>query len=289
MRRGAPGTGERFGIFPLPGRVFAYFLHEQKVRPPAEERILRFAQNDGQYNGREYTNLTWTQGRRLSSIKKGTDTYSYEYDMSGVRSVKIADGVKHEYVTQNGRVVRDYVTYAGTDTFVRCTDFFYDEAGRPFAMRCYYDSTLTGADTLHYVLNAQGDVVQLIYQGGTVYAEYSYDTWGNVTSIKGSSTGDMYYANLNPLRYRGYYYDTETGFYYLQSRYYDPDVKRFLNADSYGSTGQGFLGFNMFAYCNNNPVSYCDPSGHFSILNIVEELKKWIQEIVQAEQKSVID
>ena len=190
--------------------------------------------------------------------------------MSGVRSVKIADGLKHEYVTQNGRVVRDYVTYAGTDTFVRCNDFIYDEAGRPFAMRCYYDSTLTGADTFHYVLNAQGDVMQLIYQGGTVYAEYSYDTWGNVTSIKGSSTGDMYYANLNPLRYRGYYYDTETGFYYLQSRYYDPAVKRFLNADSYGSTGQGFLGFNMFAYCNNNPVSYCDPSGHFSILNIVE-------------------
>jgi len=215
------------------------------------------------YNGTSYTNLTWTQGRRLSSIKKGTETYSYEYDMSGVRSAKVVNGERHEYVTQNGRVVRDYVTYAGTDTFVRCTDFFYDEAGRPFAMRCYYDSTLTGADTFHYVLNAQGDVVQLNYQGGTVYAEYSYDAWGNVTSIKGNSnSGSLYYAERNPLRYRGYYYDTETGFYYLQSRYYDPAVKRFLNADSYGSTGQGFTGFNMFAYCGNNPVNMSDSTGN---------------------------
>ena len=213
------------------------------------------------YNGTSYTNLTWTQGRRLSSITKGNQTYSYEYDMSGVRSAKVVNGERHEYVTQNGRVVRDYVTYAGTDTFVRCTDFFYDEAGRPFAMRSYFDATLTGANTFHYVLNAQGDVMQLIYQGGTVYAEYSYDTWGNVTSIKGSSTGDMYYANLNPLRYRGYYYDTETGFYYLQSRYYDPAVKRFLNADSYASTGQGFTGYNMFAYCGNNPNVRFDPNG----------------------------
>ena len=69
-------------------------------------------------------------------------------------------------------------------------------------------------------------------------------------------------ANINPLKYRGYYYDTETGFYYLQSRYYDPIVSRFINADSYTSTGQGFLGYNMFAYCGNNPVSRVDASGH---------------------------
>lgn len=69
-------------------------------------------------------------------------------------------------------------------------------------------------------------------------------------------------GSRNPLRYRGYYYDTETGFYYLQSRYYDPIVKRFLNADSYASTGQGFLGYNMFAYCGNKPVMCEDPSGN---------------------------
>ena len=68
-------------------------------------------------------------------------------------------------------------------------------------------------------------------------------------------------ADKNPLRYRGYVFDTETGFYYCQSRYYDPCLGRFINADGYVSTGQGFLGHNMFAYCGNNPVMYYDPSG----------------------------
>ena len=70
-------------------------------------------------------------------------------------------------------------------------------------------------------------------------------------------------ADKNPLRYRGYYYDAETGFYYLQSRYYDPTNRRFINADSYSSTGQGFVGTNMFAYCGGNPVNRSDASGCF--------------------------
>ena len=79
-----------------------------------------------------------------------------------------------------------------------------------------------------------------------------------------SATGTM--AAVNPLRYRGYYYDAETGLYYLQSRYYDPALKRFLNADGLASTGQGILGTNMFAYCGNDPVAFCDPRGHSLVL-----------------------
>jgi len=70
-------------------------------------------------------------------------------------------------------------------------------------------------------------------------------------------------AEINPLRYRGYYYDSETGWYYLQSRYYDPILHRFINADSFASTGQGVLGTNMFAYCQNSPINYSDPTGEF--------------------------
>ncbi len=129
----------------------------------------------------------------------------------------------------------------------------------------------------YYAKNLQGDVVA-IYRSDyteakgyypTLVASYEYDAWGKVTSVKGSSGAilslDAYpnhIAHVNPIRYRGYYYDNETGFYYLQSRYYDPIISRFINADSYGSTGQGFLGTNMFAYCNNNPVNYTDPTGH---------------------------
>lgn len=227
---------------------------------------------DNWYNGTDYTNLVWEQGRRLSSVTKhmtdGTRTYDYAYDMSGVRSSKtieiVVDGVlrhrRYDYVTQNGKVVRETAYYTdGAGEFMHCMDFFYDEKGNPFAMRKYSDETLSNFNNYYYVLNAQGDVVKLIAPSGSVYAEYTYDAWGNILDSSGSL------RNTNPLRYRGYYYDKETGFYYLQSRYYDPVVKRFLNADSYASTGQGFLGYASFSYCNNNPVISIDTEGTFSL------------------------
>ena len=97
--------------------------------------------------------------------------------------------------------------------------------------------------------------MKLIGTDGSIAASYTYDAWGNILS----SNGTM--ANINPLRYRGYYYDGETGFYYLRSRYYDPANRRFISADSLASTGQGFVGTNMFAYCGNNPVRKEDASG----------------------------
>ena len=134
-------------------------------------------------------------------------------------------------------------------------DFVYDESGKPFALK--YSTNGTSFETYYYVLNLQGDVVKLIQANGHVVAQYTYDAWGNV-----SSSGRL--AEINPLRYRGYYYDNETGFYYLQSRYYDPANRRFINADSYASTGQGFVGTNMFAYCNNSPVFLVDSYGNMA-------------------------
>ena len=117
----------------------------------------------------------------------------------------------------------------------------------------------------YYVYNGQGDVVRLISASGATEAMYTYDAWGkplSVTDASGNAISDAsHIANVNPLRYRGYYYDVETGFYYLQSRYYDPEVGRFINADGYISTGQGILGYNMFAYCLNNPIMFVDFSG----------------------------
>ena len=93
---------------------------------------------------------------------------------------------------------------------------------------------------------------------GAVVASYNYDPYGNLISDEPAENA---VGHLNPLRYREYYYDSESGFYYLQSRYYDPELGRFINADSYASTGQGILSNNMFAYCGNCPVVYTDPSG----------------------------
>ena len=110
--------------------------------------------------------------------------------------------------------------------------------------------------TYYYVTNLQGDVMGLVDTSGNSVASYTYDPYGKVLT----ATGIL--AEKNPLRYRGYYYDSESGLYYLQSRYYDPATRRFVNADAYASTGQGIIGTNMFAYCNNDPGNSIDPYGY---------------------------
>ncbi len=186
--------------------------------------------------------FTWTQGRRLATAKVGSTNISYTYDMAGVRSSKTVGSTKYDFTTLSGLVIRQ--TGGG-----KTIDFVYDENNQPLAMK--YNNTL-----YYYVLNAQGDVVRIVNSSRNTVASYTYDPWGKIISSSGTL------ADINPLRYRGYYYDSETGFYYLQSRYYDPEIGRFINADSYASTdATGLLSTNMFAYCENDPVNRSDPSG----------------------------
>jgi len=135
-------------------------------------------------------------------------------------------------------------------------DFFYDASGYPFAVKY-------NGDLCYYITNLQGDVMSIVDAQGEVVAEYEYDPYGNILT----ATGPL--ADVNPLRYRGYVFDTESGLYYLQSRYYDPEMGRFINADALVSTGQGILGNNMFAYCGNNAINCIDSCGHDAV---------WIQE-----------
>ena len=176
-----------------------------------------------------------------------------ERTISGV--LASTETVTHEYLTQSGKVVRETITTSMDTTTL---DFFYDESGRPFAFN--YTPEGSTPNTYYYILNLQGDVVQIIDEGGVPQAEYVYSPWGEIISAE----GDL--AEVNPLRYRGYYYDSETGFYYLRSRYYDPENHRFINADTYASTDSGdAIACNMFAYCNNNPVVFLDSTGMYSI------------------------
>ena len=170
-----------------------------------------------------------------------------------------ADTITHDYLTQSGRVARETIrqSVGGTVLKTETLDFFYDESGRPFAFNYSVDGDI--ASTYYYILNLQGDVVQIIDANGVMQAEYVYSPWGEIISAE----GDL--AEINPLRYRGYYYDSETGFYYLQSRYYDPENHRFINADVYTSTDSGdAIACNMFAYCGNNPVMLGDKDGEFA-------------------------
>ncbi len=121
----------------------------------------------------------------------------------------------------------------------------------------------------YYALNSRGDVIGLYNSSGALIVNYKYDAYGKLLGITNSSgsaiTAKYSYGVLTPLRYRGYVYDTETGLYYLQSRYYDPTTCRFINADGLVSTGQGILGYNMFAYCNNNPINMTDLYGNWPL------------------------
>ena len=124
-------------------------------------------------------------------------------------------------------------------------------------MSHFQDGTLV--DTYLYEKNIQGDVVAVYEYDGDLVVRYAYNARGKILSVTGTAANTI--GRYNPFRYRGYYYDNETGFYYLNSRYYDPNVGRFLNADGYINANGDLIGFNMFAYCGNNPVMGYDPSG----------------------------
>ena len=166
----------------------------------------------------------------------------------------------HEYVYASGTLLRETITTTDAEgnTTTETLDFVYDLNGSPYALN--YTNGAAATQTYYYITNVQGDVTHLVTTDGTVVAEYGYDAWGKVTA----ATGTM--AEVNPLRYRGYYADAESGFYYLQHRYYDPVICRFINADSYTGTSQGFVGQNMFSYCGNSPILRHDPTGEFGIL-----------------------
>mgnify|MGYP004654238529 FL=1 len=145
----------------------------------------------------------------------------------------------------------------------------YDENGSPFAMSVKNANSGT-VKTYYYEKNLQGDIVGIMNEAGYKVVNYTYDAWGNPytpTYIyhSGVSAADRANVELNPFRYRGYYYDSETGYYYLQTRYYNPDSGRFLNADGYVNANGDILGYNMFAYCSNNPVMGYDPEGTFNV------------------------
>ena len=130
--------------------------------------------------------------------------------------------------------------------------FSYDASGNVVSVK-------HGDDEYYYLRHAQGDIVKLIDASGVSVAEDTYDTWGKAVTTTGTLAGTL--GLFQPFRYRGYVYDWETGFYYLQSRYYDPTTGRFISADVLLSTGQGVLGHNCYAYCLDNPVNLQDNCG----------------------------
>jgi len=183
----------------------------------------------------------------LRQVSYNGTTWTNTYDVNGLRAKREGGGKTYSY-TYNGSLLSRMTV--GDDTLT----FFYDASGNPLSL-------MHNGTTYYYATNLQGDVVALLNTSGTAVVTYTYDAWGKLLETGGSMASTL--GALNPLRYRGYVYDTETGLYYLQSRYYSPAMGRFINGDDPAYLGvKGLLSYNLFAYCNNNPVMGYDPSGY---------------------------
>ena len=200
-------------------------------------------------------NLTWEKGRQLKTLKKSGTLSQYVYDNDGRRIQK----------TVGDKVIRFYLDgdkiIAQKEEGGERMDFLYDEKGTPFAFE--YQGKM-----YFYQTSLQGDIIGIVDSEGSQVVVYRYDAWGEV--LVSSDASGFGLAQINPLRYRGYYYDQETGLYYLQTRYYDPKVRRFLNADDASvltKDPEQLTEKNLYAYCDDNPVMYRDDTGMFDIVS----------------------
>ncbi len=193
--------------------------------------------NPTEYRGKE---VEWQYGTRLTKL--GATTFAY--DGLGRRIRK--NGLQFLYDSENNLIYQS-----------KGLEFIYDTTG--VAGLKYNDSVY------FYRKDAQGNIIAILDSNGTVVVKYNYDAWGrhNITDADGEPIMDAEHIGyLNPFRYRSYYYDTETRLYYLQTRYYDPEVGRFISQDDVDYAEPEVInGINLYAYCGNNPVMNVDPTG----------------------------
>lgn len=202
---------------------------------------------DDMGNPTTYRNMScvWEKGRQLKSISDGANTVSFTYDEFGMRTTKTAGGITTNYVYENGKLLREVT---GSEKI----DFVYGSDG--------IIGFRTGNKNYLYRKNVFGDVTEIYSDNGTLVGKYSYTAFGECI-VKVNEGG---IAEKNPIRYRGYYYDEETSLYYLKSRYYDPEVGRFITIDDISYIDPETInGLNLYAYCGNNPVMNIDPNGRF--------------------------
>ena len=167
-----------------------------------------------------------------------------------MRVKKTVDGVTTTY-HMAGRVI------AGETTDGQTIWYNYDTQSQLI-------SIVYNHEDYFYVRNAQGDILALIDKVGNKVVEYKYDSWGAIVDVSGSMAGSL--GKKNPFRYRGYYYDEETGLYYISSRYYSAENLRFLSTDKLeiiAGTVEQLENKNLYIYCNNNPVVKFDYNGEF--------------------------
>lgn len=203
--------------------------------------------------------MTW-KGRSLSSYAKNGTTITYSYDSSDMRTSKTVNGVKHNYYYVEGMLM--YEDCPSYKLF-----YTYDANGTLSGIKKVLSNGTTEAYAV--LCNMFGDVIGIYNSSKALVAKYTYDSWGKLLSITNASGTDITSTDgiwtQNSIRYRGYVYDNETKLYYLQSRYYDPETCRFINADDYSilsASPTALYDKNLFAYCDCNPVVRIDNAGN---------------------------
>ena len=197
--------------------------------------------------------VIWDKRNLLADYKN----VLFTYDGTGMR---LAKSTYVEIIDDDGTKRREIT---GTTTFDYDGDRLLSESRNGAIIRYIYGASgmlgfVYNNSNYYFVRNLQGDVTRIVDTNNQIFAQYTYDAWGNCTIV--SETNGI--GTLNAIRYRGYYFDSETGLYYLQTRYYDPEIGRFISPDSTKYLDPETLGgLNLYAYCNNNPVMYADPSG----------------------------
>lgn len=232
----ATPTEELRLLTPTACKLYTYQNNsDQLTSYDGEQFIYDSIGNPGTYRGKD---IVWENGRQMTDYDNGNVTFTY--DARGRR-------VEKNSIT---------FTYDSDGNLIKQSDgleFLYDHTG-VFAVK--YDNV-----TYYYRKDAQGNVIALLDNTGTIVVKYAYDAWGkSLTTVLNVDATAI--ANLNPFRYRGYYLDTETGFYFLKTRYYDPEVGRFITIDDISYLDpESINGLNLYAYCGNNPVMRSDPQG----------------------------
>ena len=203
-------------------------------------QLLSYDDIGNPLNFRDGISMTWKNGRQLATLTNGQTSASYDYNESGIRNKKTVNGITTTYQLDGSKIVSE--NRNGT-----VQSYFYDENGSVLGITY-------GGENYYFRKNFRNDVLAILNASGEVVVEYSYDPWGNILAVNGSLASTL--GADNPFRYRGYYYDTESCFYYLNSRYYDAKVCRFVNADAVLATN------GLYTYCINNPVNYVDTDGY---------------------------